>query len=68
MGLFSSLGLKLVRDNTVFCLEKHRSRLVSTKNVVKESDFNWTKFFKYLQIYWLELLGAILVNLLLSFL
>ncbi|EEB12689.1 ATP-binding cassette subfamily B, member 8 [Pediculus humanus corporis] len=60
IGLFSSLGLKLVRDNTVFCLEKHRSRLVSTKNIVKESDFNWTKFFKYLQIYWLELLGAIL--------
>lgn len=59
--------MKLLRNNSVYCLQKTGSRVHNNETKAKDPDFNWSKFIKLLQSYWLELLGAVLVRFFLPF-
>ncbi|KAK6642615.1 hypothetical protein RUM43_004117 [Polyplax serrata] len=60
VGVVTGIGVKLLRNNSVYCLQKTGSRVHNNETKAKDPDFNWSKFIKLLQSYWLELLGAVL--------
>lgn len=62
VGVTAGISAKIIRDNSIYCLKRYGSRLTDHETHGKNPNFNWANFFKLLQSYWLELLGAVLVH------